>query len=156
VLSSAAAVRQLGQPPAGSSCARATWQRRGWAELLLPEIERLRALGIGVVFRGDAAFARPELYEALEERELRYAIRLPTNANVERNITELLKRPMGRPSRRPLVRYQCFPSDPPLFTRMLGRDRRVAVVSQISLLARLQISEHYGGGGEVRAKIGPP
>jgi len=30
-----------------------------------------------VVFRADAAFAKPELYEALEKREIRYAIRLP-------------------------------------------------------------------------------
>ena len=31
----------------------------GWDELLLPEIEGLKALGIEVAFRGDAAFARP-------------------------------------------------------------------------------------------------
>ena len=29
------------------------------------------------MFRADAAFAKPELYEALEEREVKYAIRLP-------------------------------------------------------------------------------
>ena len=80
----------------------------GWAELLLAEIERLKALGIEVVFRGDAAFARPELYQALEEREVKYAIRLPANGNLERNIAALLKRPVGRPSRKPLVRYESF------------------------------------------------
>jgi len=74
----------------------------------LPEIARLKALGKGVDFRGDAAFARPELYQALEEREVKYAIRLPANPNLERNISELLKRPVGRPRRRPLVRYQSF------------------------------------------------
>jgi hypothetical protein len=80
----------------------------GWDELLLAEIERRKGLGVEVLFRGDAAFARPELYEALEEREVKYAIRLPANPNVERNIAELLKRPVGRPSRKPLVRYQSF------------------------------------------------
>ena len=40
----------------------------GWEELLLPEIERQQRLGKEVVFRADAAFAKPELYEALEER----------------------------------------------------------------------------------------
>ena len=30
-----------------------------------------------MVFRADAAFAKPELYDALEKREIRYAIRLP-------------------------------------------------------------------------------
>jgi hypothetical protein len=40
----------------------------GWEELLLPEIERHQTLNKEVVFRGDAAFAKPKLYEALEER----------------------------------------------------------------------------------------
>jgi len=39
-----------------------------WDELLLPEIERQQAAGKQVAFRGDAAFAKPEIYEALEER----------------------------------------------------------------------------------------
>jgi len=80
----------------------------GWEELLLPEIERLKALGIAVAFRGDAAFAKPELYEALEERDVQYVIRLPANDNLQRNVTELLKRPAGRPSYRPRVRYKSF------------------------------------------------
>ncbi len=44
-----------------------------------------------------------ELYEALEEREVRYAIRLPANDNLERDIAELLTRPVGRPSYKPVV-----------------------------------------------------
>jgi len=70
----------------------------GWEELLLPEIERQQERGKEVVFRGDAAFAKPELYEALEERDVQYAIRLPGNNNLQGNITELLTRPVGRPS----------------------------------------------------------
>ena len=80
----------------------------GWAELLLPELDRLQARGIEVAVRGDAAFARPELYESLEEREARYTIRLPANGNLERRIAKLLKRPVGRPSHRPVVRYKSF------------------------------------------------
>jgi len=76
--------------------------------LLLPELERLQAQGIEVAFRGDAAFAKPEVYEALEAHAAKYAIRLPANDNVERNITELLRRPPGRPSYRTLVRYKSF------------------------------------------------
>jgi hypothetical protein len=79
-----------------------------WDELLLPELERLQAQGIEVAFRGDAAFAKPEVYEALEARAAKYAIRLPANDNVERNITKLLRRPLGRPSYRPLIRYKSF------------------------------------------------
>jgi hypothetical protein len=67
-------------------------------ELLLPKIDRLRVQGIEVAFCGDAAFARAETCEALEEREAKYAIRLPANANLQRYIMELLKRPLGRPS----------------------------------------------------------
>jgi hypothetical protein len=80
----------------------------GWEELLLPEIDRQRAQGKEVAFRGDAAFAKPELYEALEERDVKYAIRLPANDNLQRNITELLKRPVGRPSHKPVIRYKRF------------------------------------------------
>lgn len=38
---------------------------KDWDELLLPEIERQQKLGKDVVFRADAAFAKPEIYEAL-------------------------------------------------------------------------------------------
>src|SRR5271169_210907 len=79
----------------------------GWEELLLPEIERQQAAqGKEVVFRGDAAFAKPELYEALEERDVKYAIRLPANDHLQRNIRELLTRPVGRPSHKPVFRFK--------------------------------------------------
>jgi hypothetical protein len=80
----------------------------GWEELLLPEIDRQQAQGKEVAFRGEAAFARPEIYEAHEARQVKYAIRLPANANLARKITELLKRPAGRPSYKPVIRYKSF------------------------------------------------
>jgi hypothetical protein len=61
-----------------------------------------------VAFRGDAAFAKPELYEALEERDVQYAIRLPANNNLQGKITELLRRPVGRPSHKPVFRFKSF------------------------------------------------
>ncbi len=79
-----------------------------WEELLLPEIERQQNNGKEVAFRGDAAFAKPEIYEASEERGVKYAIRLPANENLRREVAELLVRPVGRPTRKPLVRYQSF------------------------------------------------
>src|SRR5262245_58507723 len=51
----------------------------GWDEVLLPIIDRLQAEGQTVVVRADAAFALPAVYEALERRGVRYAIRLPAN-----------------------------------------------------------------------------
>ena len=80
-----------------------------WDELLLPEIERQQAAGKQVAFRGDAAFAKPEIYEALEERGADYAIRIPANKNLELEIEDILFRPPGRPGRKPLVRYKSFP-----------------------------------------------
>ena len=61
-----------------------------------------------MVVRADAAFALPALYEALEQRGVRYAIRLPANGILERAIEDLLVRPRGRPSYAPLVRYRSF------------------------------------------------
>ncbi len=84
-----------------------------WEELLLPEIGRQQKLGKEVVFRGDAAFAKPEIYEALEERNVRYAIHIPANESLERDIAELLARPAGRPGHEPVVWYKSFyPSFP--------------------------------------------
>jgi len=80
----------------------------GWEELLLPEVERQQRMGKEVAFRGDAAFARPEVYEALEARAVKYAIRIPANDSLERDIAELLPRPVGRPSQKPLVEYKGF------------------------------------------------
>ncbi len=80
----------------------------GWDVLLLPEIERQQNQGKEVVFRADAAFPKPELYEALEERGVKYAIRPPANDNPERDVAELLTRPLGLPSQKPVVRYKGF------------------------------------------------
>ena len=79
-----------------------------WEEMLLPEIERQQRAGKEVVFRADAAFAKPEIYEALEARGVRYAIRIPANDSLERDIAELLTRPVGRSSHRPVARYKSF------------------------------------------------
>jgi Transposase DDE domain group 1 len=77
-------------------------------ELLIPEIKRQQKLGKEVVFRADAAFAKPDTYEALEKRGVKYAIRIPANDSLERDIAELLTRPVGRPSHKPVVWYKGF------------------------------------------------
>jgi len=79
-----------------------------WDELLLPEIERQQKLGKEVVLRADAAFAKPEIYEKSEERGVKYAIRIPANDSLERDVAELLTRAVGRPSHKPVVRYKSF------------------------------------------------
>ncbi len=79
-----------------------------WDEVLLPETERQQKQGKDVVVRADAAFAKPELYEALEARGVRYAIRIPSNYTLEEAVATLLRRPVGRPSHKPVVRYKSF------------------------------------------------
>ena len=41
-----------------------------WDDLLMPEIDRQQGAGRRVAFRADAAFARPAIYEALEQRDV--------------------------------------------------------------------------------------
>jgi hypothetical protein len=76
--------------------------------LFVPKIDRQQSEGQRVAFRADAAFARPEIYEALETRGVQYAIRIPANKNLELAIEDLLFRSPGRPSRKPLIRYKSF------------------------------------------------
>ena len=61
-----------------------------------------------MAFRADAAFARPAIYEMLEQHDVDYAIRRPANKALEVEIEDILFRPPGRPSRKPLVRYKSF------------------------------------------------
>ena len=79
-----------------------------WRRVLLPVIDRYRHLSIPKFFRGDAAFAIPELYGFLEAEKFWYAIRLKANAVLEREIEHLLTRPVGRPPHQPQVFYHSF------------------------------------------------
>ena len=76
--------------------------------MLLPEIEGQQTHSNEVVFRADAALATPEIYEALEERGVKCAIRIPANDSLERDIAALLTRPVGHPSHKPVGWYKSF------------------------------------------------
>jgi len=69
----------------------------GWRALLEPVIARYRDRVKRLYFRGDAAFANPEMYEFLEAERAGYTIRLPANSVFQNKIGYLLKRPVGRP-----------------------------------------------------------
>ena len=79
-----------------------------WDTLLLPEIDLQQAEGTRVALGADAAFAKPEIYDALEKRAVDYAIRMPANKSLELEIEDILFRPLGRPSCEPLVCYKSF------------------------------------------------
>lgn len=81
---------------------------KGWRELLEPVLDRYRDTNQKIYFRGDAAFASPDVYEHLEESGILYAIRLKANNNLYREIEHLLTRPVGRPPKKPRVFYHSF------------------------------------------------
>jgi hypothetical protein len=68
-----------------------------WRAVLEPVVARYRDILKRLYFRGDAAFAKPEIYEFLEAERMGYAIRLPANRVLQDRIGYLLKRPVGRP-----------------------------------------------------------
>jgi hypothetical protein len=70
----------------------------GWRAELEPVVARYRGIVKRLYFRGDAAFANPEIYEFLEGEGRGYAIRLPANRVLQERIGYLLKRPVGRPA----------------------------------------------------------
>ena len=80
----------------------------GWRSVLEPVIARYRERGLPLWFRGDAAFAKPELYELLEAEGIGYAIRLPANTVLQERIGHLLTRPVGRPPNKPQVFFASF------------------------------------------------
>ena len=78
---------------------------------MLLEIECQQAEGKQATFLA-ADFAKPEIYEALEERGGNYVIRVPANRGLEQEIEDILLRLSGRPSLKPLVRYKNFRYQP--------------------------------------------
>src|SRR6202171_3431304 len=68
-----------------------------WRAVLEPVMARYRNIVKRLYFRGDAAFANPEIYEFLEAEGAGYTIRLPANNVLLGRIGYLLKRPVGRP-----------------------------------------------------------
>jgi hypothetical protein len=80
----------------------------GWRDLLEPVVDRYENTKKKLYFRGDAAFASPEIYEYLEERGILYAIRIKANARLYDKIEHLLTRPVGRPPKKPRVFYHDF------------------------------------------------
>ena len=79
-----------------------------WRDVLDPILSRYGATGVRRYFRADAAFAKPDIYEYLEERRVFYAIRLPSNKVLQWEIAPLLIRPVGRPPAKPVIRYDDF------------------------------------------------
>ena len=79
-----------------------------WKSVLEPIIERYKNKDIIRYFRGDAAFANPDIYRLLEAQDYFYVIRLKGNNILHGHIEHLLTRPVGRPPHKPIVEYYSF------------------------------------------------
>lgn len=79
-----------------------------WRGLLGPIVDRYRAAGKKIYFRGDAAFASPDVYEYLEDNKVLYAMRIKANNRLAEEIEHLTVRPVGRPSLKPKVFFHDF------------------------------------------------
>ena len=76
-------------------------------------------------FRGDAAFASPDIYKFLEDEGFLYAIRLPKNQVLLESICHLLTRPVGRPPNHVRRHYAGFSY------RAKSRDKARRVVAKV-------------------------
>jgi len=105
--------------------------------------------------------AEEENYKALEERGVKYAIRIPSNDSLERDIADLLTRPVGRPSHKPAVRYNVFPcpDDTPLPFRRgarVARDRKVAPTEAVGCILEARQEAKMEIVGKMNAALGLP
>jgi hypothetical protein len=80
----------------------------GWQEVLDPIVVSYLIAAVRLLFRADAAFAKPEIYEYLESKGIGYAIRLPANEVLQRAIAHLLVRPTQWSTKGPIVSYHDF------------------------------------------------
>ena len=102
-----------------------------------------QAEGNSVTLRADAAFAKPEIYEALEERGVDYAIRIPANKNLDLEIEDILFRPPGRPSTKPLVRYKSFHYQGRVGRSRDGSSPRSSIIQVSCFLASVSSSQAW-------------
>lgn len=79
-----------------------------WKSVLEPVVERYKDESLIRYFRGDAAFANPNIYCFLETEDYLYAIRLKGNNILYKHIEHLLVRPVGRPPKKPIIQYHSF------------------------------------------------
>jgi len=115
---------------------------------LLPEIERQQELGKKVAFRADAAHARPQVYEALEERGVKYAIRITASESLDRDIAEPAAAPGRKTESKAVAGVQRFPlpsrelEDGPAGSGEASRGR---AVPRVGFIVNLSLPNRAGG-----------
>ncbi len=96
-----------------------------WITILDPITERFDNRNLRRYFRGDAAFANPHLYSYLESNKFLYAIRLPANSVLHKEIDHLLDRPSFFWNNQNVIQYHSF------WYRAESRYRPRRVVSKV-------------------------
>ncbi len=76
-----------------------------WRRVLVPIVRRYRDSGLRKYLRADGGFACPELYRYLEQEGFRYAIRLPENPVLQRQLEPLLTLPVDWDQGQTIVQY---------------------------------------------------
>ena len=79
-----------------------------WREFIEPLLRYYTDKGMEVYLRADAAFAIPELFELCEELGIDYAVRIKENRKLSEKVERYTKRPVGRPGKKPLIKYKSF------------------------------------------------
>jgi hypothetical protein len=137
----------------------------GALAFIRPIVERYRTWFILFWFRGDAAFAKPEIYEYCEEQRLTYFIRLPGNENLDRLVAPHLRRPVGRPPKNGIqvkivdLRYQAKSwSRPRRVVAKIEWHRgelfpRIGFVVTSSRLPAGRVIKVYNGRAEIENRI---
>jgi hypothetical protein len=137
----------------------------GVLEFIKPIVERYRAWFNLFWFRGDAAFAKPEIYEYCEEQRITYFIRLPANGNLMSLVGPHLNRPVGRPPQSGIqvkivdLHYQAKSYSRP--RRVVAKIEwhryelfpRIGFVGTSSRLPASKVTKVYNGRGDVENRI---
>jgi DDE family transposase len=137
----------------------------GALEFVKPLVQRYRSWFKLFWLRGDAAFAKPEIYEYCGEQRITYFIRLPANGNLDKLVAPHLNRPVGRPPKSGIqvkiveLQYQAKSWSRP--RRVVAKIEwhggelfpRIGFVVTNSRLPAGEVTKVYNGRGDVENRI---
>ena len=134
-------------------------------EFVKPILKRYRPWFKLFWLRGDAAFAKPEIYEYCEEQRITFFIRLPANDNLDKLVAPHLNRPVGRPPKSGIqikvvdLQYQAKSWHKPrrvvakIEWHRGGLFPRINFVVTNSRLSATKVVKVYNGRGDVENRI---
>jgi len=137
----------------------------GALEFIKPIVGRYRCWFKLFWLRGDAAFAKPEIYEYCEEHRITFFIRLPANDSLDKLVAPHLNRPAGRPPKNGIqvkivdLHYQAKSWSKP--RRVVAKIEwhqgelfpRIGFVVTNSRLPAGKVVKVYNGRGEIENRI---